>query len=64
VAHIDTGHWCQGTAYSNGRHILLQCATERALEPYRFDGRRLTRDADGDVPPQSRPASIATARSR
>jgi DNA-binding beta-propeller fold protein YncE len=65
VAHIDTGHWCQGTAFSNdGKRILLQCATERALEAYRFDGKTLTRDAGADVALTSRPASIGTAHSR
>jgi DNA-binding beta-propeller fold protein YncE len=65
VAHTDTGHWCQGTAWSNsGKRILLQCATERALEAYRFDGQVLTRDVGAGVALQSRPASIATARSR
>jgi DNA-binding beta-propeller fold protein YncE len=65
VTHTDTGHWCQGTAFSNdGKRILLQCATERALEAFDFDGRELTREAAADVALESRPASIGTAHSR
>lgn len=65
VAHADTGHWCQGTAWSrDGERILLQCATERALEAYRFDGHALVRDPGATLMLESRPASIATARTR
>ncbi|HEY0265172.1 MAG TPA: hypothetical protein VGC16_00375, partial [Rhizomicrobium sp.] len=63
VARADTCHWAQGAAWSDdGRMILQQCATERAIQVFRFDGHALTRD--GTLTFESRPGAIATHRSR
>lgn len=64
VAHADTGHWCQGAAFSkDGRTVLLQCAAEREIEIFHFDGASLTRDP-AVISLASRPGAIATALSR
>ncbi|MDB5734624.1 MAG: hypothetical protein JWN16_1261 [Alphaproteobacteria bacterium] len=64
VARADTGHWCQGAVFSkDGGTILLQCAAEREIEVYRFDGKSLTRDG-ATIALVSRPGAIATASSR
>jgi len=65
LASVDTGHWCQGATWSDDDHvILLQCAAEREIEVYRFDGKSVTRDTAATLSFRSRPGSIATARSR
>ncbi|HVV28869.1 MAG TPA: YncE family protein [Rhizomicrobium sp.] len=65
VAKADTGHWCQGATFSNnGRLVLLQCATEREIEVFRFSGTSLTQDKSATMTFESRPGSIATLRSR
>ncbi len=65
VAEADTGHNCQGTNFSyDNRTILLQCATEKDISMYRFDGRALTRDMGATLTFDARPGAIATARSR
>jgi hypothetical protein len=65
AATTDTGHWCQGATWSNDGHtILLQCATEREIEVYRFDGHSLKQDKSATIPFESRPGAISTARSR
>jgi DNA-binding beta-propeller fold protein YncE len=64
VARADTGHWCQGAVFSkDGGTILLQCAAEREIEVYRFDGKNLVRE-DTTIPLVSRPGAIATAAGR
>ena len=65
VAHTDSGHWCQGAAFSdNGRLVLLQCATEREIEVYHFDGKSLKQDKSASLTLESRPGSISTLHSR
>jgi DNA-binding beta-propeller fold protein YncE len=65
VAHADSGHWCQGATWSDdGRTILQQCATERAIMVYRFDGTTLVQDQAATVVFESRPGAIATEHSR
>jgi DNA-binding beta-propeller fold protein YncE len=65
VATTNTGHWCQGATWSDdGRTILLQCATEREIEVYRFDGNSLKQDKSATISFRSRPGAISTARSR
>jgi DNA-binding beta-propeller fold protein YncE len=60
-----TGKWCQGVAWSDdNRRLLLQCAMDREIEVYDFDGAALTRDAGATVSLISRPGAIATASSR
>jgi DNA-binding beta-propeller fold protein YncE len=65
VAHADTGHWCQGATWSDdGRLILQQCATEREIEVFRFDGKTLLRDPSATLLFESRPGAVATQHSR
>ncbi len=65
VAQADTGHWGQGATFSkDGKIILLQCAAEREIEVFRFDGKTLIQDKSATIPMGARPGSIATAFSR
>jgi len=65
VASTSSCHWNQGAAWSDdGKVILAQCATERTIEVYRFDGKSLVRDDKATMPFESRPGSIATRHSR
>ena len=65
VAQADSGHWCQGATWSDdGRVILQQCATERAILVYRFDGQALVQDKAATMTFESRPGAIATQHSR
>ena len=65
VTRSDTGHWCQGAVFSKDGHtILLQCAAEREIEVFHFDGSSLTWDKAATIPMTSRPGAIATAESR
>lgn len=65
VAQADTGHWGQGATFSkDGKLILLQCAAEREIEVFRFDGKTLTQDKSATIAMPARPGSIATAFSR
>jgi hypothetical protein len=42
VAEAQIGHWCQGVAWSaDSRTVLAQCAIEREIRTFAFDGRRL-----------------------
>jgi hypothetical protein len=43
VAETQIGHWCQGIAWSaDVRTVLVQCAVEREIMTFGFDGRRLS----------------------
>ena len=65
VAQADTGHWCQGaTIARDNKTILLQCAAEREIEVFHFDGSSLTQDKAATIAMGARPGSIATASSR
>lgn len=65
VAQTPSCHWNQGAAWSDdGKVILAQCATERAIEVYRFNGKSLTRDDKATIAFESRPGSVATRHSR
>jgi 6-phosphogluconolactonase (cycloisomerase 2 family) len=65
VAEADTGHNCQGITFSDdNKTILMQCATEKDISTYRFDGKSLTRDAAATLTFDARPGAIATARNR
>ena len=62
IASTDTGHWCQGAVWNSGSNeILLQCATERDIEVYRFDGTTLTQDTPATLKFDARPGAIATS---
>lgn len=65
VAQADTGHWGQGaTIAADNKLILLQCAAEREIEVFRFDGKTLVQDKSAAIPMGARPGSISTALSR
>jgi Lactonase, 7-bladed beta-propeller len=65
VAQADSGHWCQGATWSDdGRVILQQCASERAILVYRFDGHSVVQDKAATMTFESRPGAIATRHSR
>ena len=65
VAHADSCHWAQGAAFSqDGKLILQQCAAERQILVYRFDGQSLIQDKAATLTFESRPGAIATGVSR
>jgi DNA-binding beta-propeller fold protein YncE len=65
VAQADTGHWGQGATISkDNKLILLQCAAEREIEVFKFDGKTLEQDRSATIVMGARPGSIATAFSR
>ncbi len=65
VAQADTGHWGQGaTIAADNKIILLQCAAEREIEVFRFDGQTLVQDKSAAMAMGARPGSISTAFSR
>jgi DNA-binding beta-propeller fold protein YncE len=65
VAQADTGHWGQGATISkDNKLILLQCAAEREIEVFRFDGKTLVQDKSATLAMGARPGSISTAFSR
>ena len=65
VARADAGHWGQGATFSkDGKTILMECAVEREIEVFHFDGTTLVRDKSATIPMVSRPGAIATALSR
>lgn len=65
AGRAQTGHWCQGATFSrDGKTVLLQCAAERQIEVYHYDGKNLTRDENANIPMGARPGAIATAFSR
>lgn len=64
VTEAPIGHNCQGAAFSDdGRTILVQCAVEKTISAFRFDGKTLT-PVDGALSFDARPGAIATAKSR
>jgi DNA-binding beta-propeller fold protein YncE len=61
VAEARIGHWCQGLAWSRGgRTLVVQCAVEKALQVFTFDGTRLT--PQGTIPVGGAPTGIRTAQ--
>jgi DNA-binding beta-propeller fold protein YncE len=43
VAEARIGHWCQGAAWSrDAKTVLVQCAFERQVQVFHFDGKTLT----------------------
>lgn len=60
VADATVGRWCQGAAWSrDGRTLVVQCALERELQVFNFDGRQLTRS--GSIKVNGAPSGIRTA---
>ena len=65
VAHADSCHWAQGAAFSqDGKLVLQQCAAEREILVYRFDGQSLVEDKSATLKFESRPGAIATGAGR
>ncbi len=65
VATAPTCHWAQGATWSDDGHVLLQqCAAERAVQVFRFNGASLVQDKAATMTFVSRPGSIATHHSR
>ena len=65
VASAPTCHWAQGATWSDdGRTVLAQCAAERVIQVFHFDGRNLAPDKAATLTFVSRPGAIATHRSR
>jgi DNA-binding beta-propeller fold protein YncE len=65
VAQADTCHWAQGAAWSDdGRLLLQQCAAERQIQVFRFDGHALVQDKAAALSFESRPGSLATRKTR
>jgi DNA-binding beta-propeller fold protein YncE len=65
VAQADTGHWGQGATISrDDKLILLECAAEREIEVFKFNGTTLVQDKNATIPMSARPGSISTAFSR
>jgi DNA-binding beta-propeller fold protein YncE len=65
VAQADTGHWGQGATISkDNRLILLQCAAEREIEVFKFNGTTLEQDKAATIAMGARPGAISTAFSR
>jgi len=65
VAHADSCHWAQGATFSpDGKLILQQCAAEREILVFRFDGQSLVQDKDATLKVEARPGAIATGVSR
>lgn len=65
VAQSPSCHWNQGATWSDdGKLVLAQCASERTIETYRFDGKSLARDEKATLKFESRPGSLATLRAQ
>ena len=60
VAETQIGHWCQGVAWSaDSRTVLAQCAVEKEIRTFSFDGRRLVRRR-ANQGPMGGPSGIRT----
>ena len=65
AGRTSIGHWCQGGTFSrDGKTVLVQCAAEREIEVFHYDGTSLTQDKAATLAMPARPGSIATAYSR
>ncbi len=65
VARADSCHWAQGATFSqDGKLILQQCAAEREIQVYRFDGSSLVQDKSATLGFEARPGAIAIGASR
>jgi DNA-binding beta-propeller fold protein YncE len=61
VAEAQIGHWCQGVAWSaDSRTVLAQCAIEREIRTFGFDGRRLA--AGASIKINGGPSGIRTVQ--
>jgi DNA-binding beta-propeller fold protein YncE len=61
AAEAPIGQWCQGMAWSrDSRTVVAQCAANRTLHVFRFDGKRLTPAKNLEL--KSGPSGIRTER--
>lgn len=61
VADGRVGQWCQGAAWSRDvKTLLVQCAAQREIQVFRFDGRVLT--PSGSIKVGGGPSGIRTGR--
>jgi DNA-binding beta-propeller fold protein YncE len=61
VAEAPIGKWAQGVAWSRaGNTILVQCAQDRTIEVFGFDGHALVRTSS--IPVDGAPTGIRTAQ--
>ena len=61
VAETQIGHWCQGVAWgADARTVLAQCAVEREILTFGFDGRRLA--AGPSIKVSGGPSGIRTVQ--
>ena len=61
VAETQIGRWCQGVAWSaDARTVLAQCAVEREIRTFGFDGQRLT--AGPSIKVSGGPSGIRTVQ--
>ena len=65
LAEASIGHNCQGATFSDDGHVILvQCAVEKSVTAFRFDGASLVPVEGGELLFDARPGAIATAKSR
>jgi DNA-binding beta-propeller fold protein YncE len=63
VADAMVGRWCQGAAWSrDAKTLVVQCALDREILVFGFDGKQLTRT--GSVKVNGGPSGIRTAEGR
>jgi len=61
VADVPVGRWCQGAAFSrDGKTVAVQCAADREIQLFRFDGRGLT--PAGAIKVNGGPAGLRSGR--
>ena len=61
VADVPIGRWCQGSAFSrDGKTVAVQCAADREILVFRFDGRRLS--PAGSIKVSGGPSGMRTGR--
>ena len=61
LAEARVGRWCQGAAFSrDSRTVAVQCAADREILLFRFDGTRLT--PAGSIKVNGGPAGMRTGR--
>jgi DNA-binding beta-propeller fold protein YncE len=61
LTEAPIGNWCQGVAWSrDSRTVLAQCAFQREIQVFKFDGRRLT--PAGGVKVNGGPSGIAVGK--
>jgi 6-phosphogluconolactonase (cycloisomerase 2 family) len=65
IAEANIGHNCQGATFSDdSRTVLVQCAVEKTITAFHFDGQTLVPVENGTLTFDARPGAIATPRSR